>query len=243
MVIRGKYMITYKNLVLIGTSHIAKQSIEEVKKNFLSYSPEIVCIELDKQRLQGLLSKNQQKPNFLKIIKEVGFKGFLFSLIGEWAEKKLGKIVGVKPGADMLEAVRLARINQVPLALIDKDIRIVLKQISKELTFKEKWTFIKELFAGMISRKPKFQFDLTKVPSKELIKTMTGHLKKYYPTLYKIIIKERNEYMANKLQVLMEKNPEKKMMAVVGAGHEEEIIDLIKSYELKEIKETNSKSL
>lgn len=225
----------YKNLVLVGTSHIAKQSVEEVKKTFLELKPDIVGIELDKQRLLGLLSKKREKVNPFQAIKVVGLKGYIFSLIGEWIEKKLGKIVGVKPGADMLEAVKLARINQVPLALIDQDIKIVLKKISKELTFKEKWTFVKEIIGGIFTRKPKFTFDLNKVPEQKLIRKMVGHLKKNYPTLHKILIEERNEFMANKLSILMQKNPEKKIMAVVGAGHEEEIIGIIQRLEKKQI--------
>ena len=52
--------------------------------------------------------------------------------------------------------------------------------------------------------------------------------KKRYPNLYKVLIEERNEIMANNLSKIMELEPDKKIVAIVGAGHEEEMIKLIK---------------
>ena len=57
---------------------------------------------------------------------------------------------------------------------------------------------------------------------------MTDHVKKYYPSIYLTLIKERNEYMAKALYKLITINPDKTILAVVGAGHEEEIIRLVK---------------
>ncbi len=41
-----------------------------------------------------------------------------------------------------------------------------------------------------------------------------------------MLIKERNEFMAKNLAMLMKK--EEKVLAIVGAGHEDEIINVIK---------------
>ena len=59
----------YKNLWLIGTSHIAPESIKEVEDFILKKEPEIVCVELDKSRYKALISGKrkrnvQQKGNF-----------------------------------------------------------------------------------------------------------------------------------------------------------------------------------
>ncbi len=216
----------YKNLIIIGTSHIAKQSLDDVNKAIEAGKPDIIALELDERRLHSLF----MKPGKIRIydIKRVGIKGFIFSLIGAWAEKKLGKMVGVAPGSEMKIAVRLARKYNVQIALIDQDIEITLKRFSKSLTWKEKWNFIADILKAIFMRKKVIEFDLTKVPSKKVIKKLVDEVKKRYPNIYKVLIEERNEVMANNLKRIMELNPEKKILAVVGAGHEDDILELIK---------------
>ena len=118
--------MNYKNLMVIGTSHIAKQSLEDVKEAIEGWKPDIVALELDKRRLYSLF----RKPGKIRIydIKRIGIKGFIFSLIGAWAEKKLGDMVGVAPGSEMKNAIGLARKNNIKIALIDQDIEITLKR-------------------------------------------------------------------------------------------------------------------
>ena len=221
----------YKNLVIIGTSHIARQSLREVKKIIEEEKPEIVAIELDRKRLTALLSKKKEKIR-LRDIRRIGIKGYLFSLIGAWAEKKLGKYVGVSPGSEMLLAVKLAKKHKARIALIDQDIEITLKRFSKALTWREKWNFIADIFKGLVLRKKEIDFDLSKVPGEKIIKKMMIKVKKRYPSIYKVLITERNKVMAQNLAMIMQQNKEDKIVAVIGAGHEKEIIGLIKK-ELK----------
>lgn len=217
----------YKNLTIIGTSHIAKQSLDEVKKVIEDEKPEIIALELDKRRLYALMSSKKEKISFYNVFR-VGFKGFLFSLIGAWAEKKLGEYVGVMPGSEMKQAVKLAKKNKAKIALIDQDIEVTLKKLSKNLTWKEKWNFIVDVFKAVVSRKKEVEFDLRKVPSKKIINKLINKVKKRYPNIYNVLVKERNEVMANKLVRLMKMKEEERILAIVGAGHEEEIVDLIK---------------
>ena len=216
----------YKNLTIIGTSHIAQQSLDEVKRAIEEEKPNIVALELDKQRLYALMSTKKEKIRLYNIFR-IGVKGFLFSLIGAWAEKKLGEYVGVTPGSEMKQAIRLAKKNNMKIALIDQDIEITLKRLSKSLTWKEKWNFIVDVFKAIVLRKKEVEFDLRTVPSKKVIKKLIDKVKKRYPNIYKVLVKERNEVMAKKLARLMKDKPDDKLLAIVGAGHEEDIIDLI----------------
>jgi pheromone shutdown-related protein TraB len=215
----------YQNLTIIGTSHIAKQSLDEVKKAIETEKPDIIALELDKQRLYALMSSKREKISFSSIFK-VGFKGFLFSLIGAWAEKRLGEYGGVMPGTEMKTAIKLSKKYKIKLALIDQDIQITLKKLSKSLSWKEKWNFIADMFRAVILREKEVEFDLRTVPSKEIIQKMINKVKKRYPNIYKVLVAERNEYMAKKLVRLMK--AEEKILAIVGAGHEEEMINLVK---------------
>ncbi|MCB9358652.1 TraB/GumN family protein [Candidatus Woesearchaeota archaeon] len=220
-----------KNLKLIGTSHIAIESIKEIEEAFISYDPDLVAVELDKRRLLTLISKPKKQRFSFKGIFEVGIQGYIFYLIGHWAEKKLGDIVQVKPGSDMITAVNLARKNKKEIALIDQDIQITLKRLSKGISWREKWNFIVDLFNGLVLRKKeKIDFDLNAVPTEKVIKKLISKTKRRYPNVIRILVKERNEVMARKLALILKTQPDKKIMAVIGAGHEDEILSLIKKY-------------
>ena len=168
-----------------------------------------------------------------------GWTTWLFALIGAWAERKLGAKVGVSPGAEMLKAVAAAQNVNAKVALIDQDIEITLKRFSRALTWKEKFTFLGDLFKGVVLRKG-IQFDLAKVPSQKVIDTLIEDVRKRYPSIYRVLVQERNEYMANKLAHIVKHYPDAHIVAVVGAGHEKEIVQLLKSY-LKTKKETTVK--
>jgi len=223
----------YKNLNIIGTSHIAKQSVNSVKNTILKEKPDIVALELDKNRLYGLMHDQKRKIS-ISAIPKIGFKGFLFSWIGSIIQKKLGDYVGVAPGSEMKTAARLAKKQKARIALIDQNIEITLKRFSRALTWKEKWKLLVDIFNGVVLRKNELEdlnikkFDLTKVPSQEIIKKLINKMRERYPNICRVLIDERNKIMARNLSYLMKKNPEKNILAVVGAGHEEEIIELIK---------------
>jgi len=221
-------IMRYKNLTIIGTSHIAKQSLDEVKEAIEEGKPEMVALELDRKRLYSLMSSKKAGKIRIYDIFRVGFKGFLFSLIGAWAEKKLGEYVGVTPGSEMKQAVKLAKKNNIKLALIDQDIEVTLRRLSKSLTWKEKLNFIVDVFKAIILRKKEVEFDLRTVPDKKIIDKLISKVKKRYPNIYNVLVKERNEVMAKKLVKLMKAKEESKILAIVGAGHEDEIVSLIK---------------
>jgi len=221
---------------IIGTSHISPESLKKVEQTILEEKPAIVAIELDAKRLFALLHKGKQRLSF-KDIRRVGFKGWAFAQIGAWAEKKLGAKVGVTPGAEMLRAVAAAQKTGAKIALIDQDIDVTLKKFSHALTWKEKWNFAKDLFSGVVLRKG-IKIDLSKVPSQKLIEKLINDVKKRYPSIYRVLVQERNEYMAKKLAKITQYHPDAYIIAVVGAGHEKEMTKLLKSY----IKEQREKS-
>ena len=228
-------MKIYQNLTLVGTSHISQQSVQEVTQAIETIHPEIVALELDQTRFAGLLQKKKRKISFSDILK-IGVKGYLFALIGAYMQKKLGKIVNMEPGSEMKVAIELARAKKMKIALVDQPIEITLKRFSQEFTWKEKFRILADIFRGIFFRKKEMQkygvvsFDLTKVPEEKLIQKLIKQLKKRYPNIYKVLVQERNEVLAKNLSELIKREPESKIVAVVGAGHETEIIKLIKKH-------------
>jgi pheromone shutdown-related protein TraB len=220
----------YKNLVLIGTSHIAKKSIAQITDSFNNFNPDIVCVELDHKRLHAL--ETDAKPDYsLAGIRKYGLQGYLFAVIGGYIQKKLGNVVGIKAGSDMLTAVNLAKNNNKRLVLVDQDIEITLRRFSKSFSFKEKIRLLYDVITAPFAKK--VMINLNDVPSEQIITQMINQLRTRYPGIYRSLIEERNEVMAKNIYHLMEKNPDQKILAVIGAGHEKEMLALIKIQEFK----------
>ncbi|MCK5107408.1 MAG: TraB/GumN family protein [Nanoarchaeota archaeon] len=225
----------YKNLTIVGTSHISKKSIKAVKEAIASISPDMVAIELDKRRLPALIEKKKNKSNSLPSItniKYIGVQGYLFSLLGAYVERKLGNITGVSPGDEMLTAYKIAKKEKRKLALVDQDIQITLKRLSKSITLKERWHFFVDIIKALFGIKDKLVkgFDIAGVPEEELIQEILKIVKARYPSIYKVLIYERNKVISKNLFILMQNH--KKVVAVLGAGHKEEVIEMIKDREI-----------
>lgn len=226
------FMIKYNDsLVILGTSHIAKQSLDEIKDVFLSEKPDIIAVELDGSRLNSLLNQNSKQKNvsLYEGIKMFGVKGYLFAILGKYAQKKLGMRTGINPGSDMLLGVQLARNNFLDLELIDRHIQITLKRLSKYFTWKERFRLVYDVLFGHFDKSQIVKIDLNKVPDSETIHVLLKSLKDRYPSFYNVLIHERNVFMAKKLVLIHKNNPSKKIMALVGAGHEIEILEHFKA--------------
>ncbi len=169
-------------------------------------------------------------------IARIGIKGYLFASIGGWLQRKLGSVVGVMPGSEMKLAVQLAGKSGAKVALIDQDIEITLRKFSQRLTWREKFRFVGDMFKSVFFKKKAMaelglkgdKIDLSKVPDKELVRKLIGQLEKRYPNVYDVLVRQRNKIMANNLAKLMHKFPEENILAVVGAGHEEEMLRMVK---------------
>ena len=221
------------HITLIGTSHIAEKSVQDIKKAYADTQPDISAVELDRQRLDGLLSE-QKRSYSPRLIGKIGLAGYLFALIGGLMQRKLGKAVGMNPGADMLAAVRLAQEHNKPLLLIDRKIQVTLKRLSKKLTRKEKWQLLTDILFGWAKKQPKVAIDLKSVPQDKLITTLLEQLKGRYPTFYEVLVHERNLFMAHRLVRAAAQHQDKHILAIVGAGHKEGMMQAFEEHQTKQ---------
>ncbi|MEK6938969.1 MAG: TraB/GumN family protein [Nanoarchaeota archaeon] len=217
---------------IIGTSHIAQQSVNEIKRAFAELKPDLVGVELDQERAQVLLSGIKIKVSLMDI-SQIGVKGYLFAKIGQIVQQKLGQSIGVSPGTEMKTALELAKKEGVKIALIDQPIKVTLRNFSKELTWKEKFRFLGDLIGGLLFPKRTLKksglgnLDLSKVPEGKMITLMIKQLKDRYPSIYKTLVADRNKYMVKQIVKLLRDNPDKKILIVVGAGHKEGMEELL----------------
>jgi pheromone shutdown-related protein TraB len=208
------------NIHIIGTSHIAKESYKSVKNTILKKKPDAVAVELDPKRIYALFSKQKDTPGFAEL-KKYGITTYIFAKIGAWLQKKLGEQVGLAPGSEIKAAILSAKKVDAKIYLIDQDIEITLKKLSKTLTLKEKLKLIFVLFFGFLMpiNKTIKKIDISKVPEKETIELITIEFKRKFPKLYKVLVSDRDKYMARQLLAIAKHHQNEKIIVVVGAGH------------------------
>ncbi len=215
-------MKTFRNLIILGTSHIAIESVNDVRQLIEMIKPEVIALELDIMRFKKLISNQKTKISF----KDLLTQGSLLNSLGALIERKLGEKVGISPGEEMKTAINLAKKYNIKIYLIDQPVQITFKRLSEEITLKEKIRFFIDILASLIFPGKKIKIDLTQVPEKKLIKRIIKELKKKYPNVYKVLIQERNIFMVKQLIELIKLN--KKTLVIVGAGHEDDLIKILK---------------
>lgn len=215
---------------VIGTSHISRSKAYEVKETIYKDLPDFVCVELDYKRFLSLTKnpKHLKKPSAIQMIRSFGFFTYLFNSLGSFIQKRLAKSVGTRPGIDMLLAIKSAKDIGAGVVLIDQDVEILFRKISKQVPLREKLGLFFSFFSDSKLKKEFTNFDITKVPPEEMINHLVCHLRKKLPNIYRILIFERNLYMARKILSLHHDFPDKNILAVVGAGHAKDIADLVR---------------
>jgi pheromone shutdown protein TraB len=210
---------------LVGTSHIAAQSIKEIRKTFEEFAPDAIAVELDAGRLYALQSKAKpsRSPAMIRV---VGVRGYIFALIGGFAQQRLGAMVGVAPGSEMLEAVKLAKKDEKQTLLIDQDMRVTLQRLNHALGWRELRQFFRDMWDSLF-HKERVAFDLSKVPEQEMVVKLLSVFKGRYPRPYRVLVSERNAFMARALARHHKAYPEQKILVVVGAGHVEGMEELL----------------
>ncbi|VUT26858.1 MAG: TraB family protein [Candidatus Methanolliviera sp. GoM_oil] len=127
----------------------------------------------------------------------------------------------------MLTAVEEAKKIGASVVLIDRDIRITLQLLKDKMTFREKMKIFFSLLRSLFIRKGEL-IELDRITDEDILDDLVNEFKKLSPNAAKILIDERDIYMAKNLLALSQ-SEDKKIVAVIGAGHEKGVKRYIKS--------------
>ena len=205
-----------KQILLIGTAHISQSSVDEVNSVIDQEKPDTVCIELCSSRHQAMLDKDQWKNmDIYKVVRE-GKSFLLFAnLIMTAFQKRLGSQLGVKPGAEMLEAANAAERVGAELILADRDVKITLQRTWRGMTFWGRMKVLSQLLASLFVREEISKEDIEKLKESDALSEAMQMLAEQSPEMKRILIDERDQFMAEKIKLAKGK----RIVAVVGAGH------------------------
>ena len=197
-------------ITLIGTGHVfnLKDALIDI---FDEKNPSVICVELDRQRLNSLILKKTNPEKYEDAAKK---NPFIYRILARFQDN-MAKEYGVKAGDEMLTAINYARSHEKQLELIDTNAQKLFSKMLKSMTISEKLKLLISGFSGLFIRKERVEKELKKIEN-EFDKYLE-EIGERFPTIKKILIDERNENMAKKIMDLIEKH--EIIIACVGDGH------------------------
>jgi len=207
------------NIILVGTAHISKDSVKEVKEVIEKYKPDVVAVELCKRRYEAITKKDQwENTPITSLLKSNNAYLMLAQTFLSSIQRRLGKEYGVEPGSEMIAAMNEAKKHNLRVALVDRDISITLKRAWRRMGIREKfrltWEFMKAILGydeGELE-----ELDLKELMDQDVITAMMKEFGEIAPSVATVLIHERDEYIAKKI---LDESKNGKVVAVVGAGH------------------------
>ena len=213
-------------IILVGTAHVSKKSIEETKRIIEDVKPQAVAVELCYKRFLALTQKPQE-ISVVDVIKKGDAALVLFQMLLSYFQRKIGEEYGVKPGAEMLAAIEKAKEIGADVLLIDRDIAITFKRFWNSLSVFEKIRLVFHMLKGLFGDE---EIDVDEMLEEDILERLVKEFRDIAPSAAKVLIDERDAYMAAKL-IEASKRYEK-IVAVVGAGHKKGIERYLKNPEL-----------
>jgi pheromone shutdown-related protein TraB len=213
---RVRLTVEGRQIILLGTAHVSRESVDEVRRVLAEEKPDRVCVELDEGRYTSMSAGSAwQNLNIGKVIRQG--KGFLLlaNLVLSSFQRRLGKDLGVKPGEEMLAAVQVSQEMGIPYSLCDRNIQITLRRAWSRTRFWGKMKMLAAMLASVFSSEKLTPEDIEKLKQKDVLQNMMEELAEYLPAAKEVLIDERDVYLAARI-FLAEGT---RIVAVVGAGH------------------------
>ena len=193
-------------ITILGTSHVSTRSQREVRAAIPDAG--IVAIELDAGRAGALLTN--KRATFSELRQALGVKGALLASVLRWFQEKIAKDLGVVPGIEMRAALLECKKQQKIVGLIDRPVQVTLQRLSKNFG----WPEIRQMLRDFGKKQ-----QLSIHPDDDLVAQLLEQMKDKYPRIYRVMVSERDLYMARALLHLVEQYPGQNILAIVGKAH------------------------
>ncbi|GHV49586.1 conjugal transfer protein TraB [Spirochaetia bacterium] len=210
-----------REITLIGTAHVSRESIDEVSRVIRESRPDRVCVELDKGRYGSMTEQeNWERLNIAKVFKDG--KAFLLiaNLVLAGFQRKLGNELGVKPGEEMKTAIDTANELGIPFDFCDREVSLTLRRAWAHCNLWNKCKLLASLLSGAFTNEKLSEDEIENLKQASELDGMMTELADYLPPVKSTLIDERDRYLAAKIWESANSNTaNSKVAAVVGAGH------------------------
>lgn len=215
-----------RELILVGTAHVSKESAELVERVIERERPDCVCVELDARRYDALAHRTRIESLDLKtVIRNRQLVPLLLNLLLMSYQKQLGGQLGVVPGSELLAAAQLAERLDIPVRLCDRDVRVTLRRAWAALSLWRKAELIATLLTAMLEAPELDEAELRRLRQQDVLSRLMEELGAAFPGIKGVLIDERDAYLATRLR----EAPGARIVAVVGAGHVRGMLDALRA--------------
>ncbi|WP_024653861.1 TraB/GumN family protein [Borrelia persica] len=212
----GQYKI-----YILGTAHVSKKSSQDTADLIDTLKPNFIAVELDEARYHKILETDENEKwrnlDIYKVIKQGKAFLLIVQIILSNFQNKLAKEQGINPGEEMKTAILKAKEYNIPLILADRKVETTLKRAWNLVPIFEKAKIISSLFS--FSDIKVTEDEIEKLKEEDALSNMMEELAKEIPTVKKVLIDERDEFIASKIL-----EGSGTILAIVGAGHVKGII-------------------
>lgn len=214
-----------REVILVGTAHISQESVDIVREIIRDEEPDVVCVELDPERLQAM--REQQRWEELDLRQVIRNKQLMF-LTARLAlasfQKRMGSYTGVKPGAEMQAAVEMAEEQGAELVLCDRDVRVTLLRAWRTTPWWRRGLLAASLLFGIFEKTEVSEEELAKLRQQHNVTGMLDELGDAMPEVKGVLVDERDTYMANEIR----RAHGEKIVVIIGAAHKPGITRKVK---------------
>lgn len=229
-----------KQIILVATSHVLKQSAELIKKVIHEERPDSVCVELDEERYQSILNpKAWENTDIIQVIKskKVGF--LLANLILGSYQKRIAKDLDTVAGQEMLEGINSAKETGAQLVLADRSIQTTFTRIWRKLNLWDKAKLLFDLLVSEDDDKSLSNDDVSELLKTDVLASVTAQVREKFPKIADILISERDQYLAH----MIKEAPGKTVVAVLGGAHVPGVTqEIFKTQDIAELSKVPAKN-
>lgn len=205
-----------REIVLVGTAHVSRDSVSLVEEVIRNEAPDTVCVELCASRHQALRQKDRwQDMDIIKVVREKKAFLLLSNLLLASFQKRIAKKMDVAPGAEMLKAIEMAEASGAQLWLADRDIRTTLSRAWHAMGAWSRAKLIFQLLVSMGQAEDITAEEIERMKQQDVLEALLSEVGRTLPMLKTILIDERDRYLSARIR----QAPGNKIVAVVGAGH------------------------
>ncbi|MBE9546018.1 MAG: TraB/GumN family protein [Proteobacteria bacterium] len=205
-----------KEIILIGTAHVSRESSELVERVISEEKPDTVCVELCNSRFEAIKQKKKwQETDIVKVIRKKQTSLLLSQLLMASFQKKIADKFGIKPGEEMLRAIDKAEEMGATIILADRDIRITLLRTWRMMRLWNKIKLLPGMLLSIFISEDISEEDIEKLKQGNVLELALETFGQELPEIKTALIDERDKYLAHKI----ENAPGSRIVAVAGAGH------------------------
>jgi pheromone shutdown protein TraB len=208
-------------ILLLGSAHVVDLT-GPIREHLNALPLQAIALELDAERaavLEGPPGPTRRKRGSAPLL--IRFWGML--------QRRLGSELGQGAGGEMRAAAQFAKERNLPIFLIDDSFNLTVRRLLGSLSPSERVRLLVGAVVGLVipARTVKRELEhYTEQPT-----DYTDQIRTQFPTVARVLIDERNQHMAGRLEELWRRGL-RHVAVVVGDAHVQGLAEELRKRQL-----------